>query len=610
MSRYISLFFCLCFAFSGTAFEVPKDFNKHLSLPFAYTQNNSENLAELQQSTPLWQPVPSGFLQLSHTMQTIWLRVPLSNSSDLNLPLLLSIHNNQLDEVSAFVPKENRSILVPPSPYQFVDEQRPILHEAQLVPLQLPAQQHTVIYIRVKNSEQTYLPLSLWHPIEYLKYTSKFNLLYGILAGLILAMVLTNAAMYSFTHKHYFLYGGLTIAAIWLLNVHLYGFSHRYIYGDWLWLQQYGQTLFMLLSTWLFIPLLKTTLVPKSAVRIQRALNILFQLSIVIAIGLSLFPHRIALPIAFAYCFALAITYMLIAVAAWQRDAFSHKTYLLLFLLLFMVLSYQCAFELSLLSGAVLDRPLTYVCYLLISLAISYALARRYIQDRDDKIKQQQARLAQTRAEDALLKERIHLQAQAQEELESSIDERTFELEVTLRELEEKNRELEKLNMEDALTKVKNRRYFDKRVIMEVRRSRREQTTLSVVMLDIDHFKQINDNYGHVVGDQAICAVAKMIEQHLKRPSDEVFRYGGEEFVLLLPNTQEQGAKELAEQIREDLSQVQFDFGTAQLSMTLSAGIYSAIASDSKNPTIFTDLADKALYQAKQQGRNRVIAYK
>ncbi|WP_350628774.1 GGDEF domain-containing protein, partial [Pseudoalteromonas sp. CAL260-MNA-CIBAN-0059] len=89
-------------------------------------------------------------------------------------------------------------------------------------------------------------------------------------------------------------------------------------------------------------------------------------------------------------------------------------------------------------------------------------------------------------------------------------DERTFELQVTLRELEEKNRSLELLNTEDALTGIKNRRFFDKKLVMELRRSRREQTPLSIVMLDIDRFKNINDTYGHIIGDQVIKAVSDL----------------------------------------------------------------------------------------------------
>ncbi|NOU51209.1 diguanylate cyclase [Pseudoalteromonas sp. JBTF-M23] len=594
---------------STHAFEINQGFIKRSALPFSYVQNNSETLEQLQRTELDWQNVDNGFLHLKPDSKIIWLKVVLNNQAAQDLPLLLSVNNNQLDNITAVIPEQNRSILVALGSEYQQSAQQPISHQVQLVPIKLPAHESTTLYIKIENNGQTYLPLSLWHPIEYLKYTSKFNLLYGMLAGFIVAMVLTNISLYSFTHKQYFLFGGLTIATIWMLNVHLYGFSHRYLYNNWLWLQQYGQALFMFISTGLFIPILKATLVPTNALRTQRMLSVMLKLGIVCTVLLPLAPHRIALLIAFFLSFVTAVTYLCLAVIAYRRSAPFNNAYLLMFSTLLLVLGYQSAFELGLLSSPVLDRPLTYLCYLLISMTLSYALARQYIKDRDNKIKHQQARLAQTRAEDALLKERLHLQEQAQEKLETSIDERTFELEVTLRELQEKNRELEKLNMEDALTKVKNRRYFDKRIMMEVRRSRREQTTLSVVMLDIDHFKKINDSYGHVVGDQAICAVAKIIEQHLKRPLDEVFRYGGEEFVLLLPNTQQQGALELAEQIRQSICAAHFDFGATHLKMTLSAGVYSAIATDSKNPTLFTDLADKALYQAKQQGRNRVLAY-
>ncbi|CAH9065784.1 hypothetical protein PSECIP111951_03438 [Pseudoalteromonas holothuriae] len=608
--RLLCFLLCLFFiSVSAQAFEIPEGFKKQASLPFAYTQNNSQTLEQLHTSNPSWKPVKSGFLPLNKKMTSTWLRVPLSNLSKQDLPLLLSVNNNQLNKVTAFVPEHNRSILVAYANDYQNSVQPPISHQVQLVPLKLPPYGNSVIYLHVENNRQAYLPLSLWHPIEYLKYTSKFNLLYGMLAGFIVAMMLTNITLYSFTRKNYFFFGGLTIAAIWLLNVHLYGFSHRYLYSNWLWLQQYGQALFMVLSTWLFVPILKITLVPKNALKTQHILTLMLKAGLICATMIPLFSHHIALYIAFGYCFTLALTYVYLAIIAYKRAQSFYKAYLLMFSLLVLVLSYQSAFEFGLLSSAVLDRPLTYVCYLMISMILSYTLARQYIQQRDSKIKQQQARLAQTRAEDALLKERLHLQTQAQEKLENSIDERTFELEVTLRELQDKNRELEKLNMEDALTKVKNRRYFDKRIMMEVRRSRREQTMLSVVMLDIDHFKKINDNYGHVVGDHAICAVARIIEKHLKRPSDDVFRYGGEEFVLLLPNTQLDGALEIAELIRQSLQNTHVDFDGQQLNMTLSAGVYSAIANDSKNPTLFTDFADKALYQAKQQGRNRVIAY-
>jgi len=217
--------------------------------------------------------------------------------------------------------------------------------------------------------------------------------------------------------------------------------------------------------------------------------------------------------------------------------------------------------------------------------------------------------IAENAAQDTLLKERLMLQEQTQKELESQVDERTFELQVTLRELEDKNHELEQLNMEDALTGVKNRRFFDKKLIMELRRSRREQTPLSIIMLDIDRFKSVNDNYGHLTGDQVIRAVADTIKQHLKRPLDEVARYGGEEFVILLPNTPHDGTLEIADRIRKAIETNQINVAGTFINVTVSAGTYTAVTDDINNPELFTHNADKALYYAKQNGRNQVISF-
>ena len=134
---------------------------------------------------------------------------------------------------------------------------------------------------------------------------------------------------------------------------------------------------------------------------------------------------------------------------------------------------------------------------------------------------------------DQMQEKLLKIEEEAREELEVKIQERTFELEVTLRELEEKNRELEEKNTQDALTGIRNRRFFDKKYLAEGRRSRREQTELSLVMLDIDHFKAVNDNHGHLAGDDVIKFVGQTIADLLKRPSDEGCRYGGEEFALI-----------------------------------------------------------------------------
>lgn len=198
-------------------------------------------------------------------------------------------------------------------------------------------------------------------------------------------------------------------------------------------------------------------------------------------------------------------------------------------------------------------------------------------------------------------------QQESTEQLEENIQTRTFELQVALNELADKNRILEEQNTQDALTGVRNRAYFDKKILAELKRSRREQRPLALVMLDIDHFKQINDNHGHLAGDVVIRGVAERIQNQLKRSSDYVCRYGGEEFALILPNTDATGVLELAEQIRLSIAAAPFDTEIGQLHANISAGCYAAVAAPEMLSTDFIHAADQALYQAKAAGRNQVV---
>ncbi|MDX5405916.1 MAG: GGDEF domain-containing protein [Chromatiaceae bacterium] len=194
-------------------------------------------------------------------------------------------------------------------------------------------------------------------------------------------------------------------------------------------------------------------------------------------------------------------------------------------------------------------------------------------------------------------------------DLESQLRSHSFELQIALDELTEANRQLEIQTQIDALSGVYNRAYFDRQLTAELKRSRREQRSLALVLLDIDHFKQINDNHGHLVGDQAIKQVAQLIRQHVKRPADKVFRYGGEEFALVLPNTSLEGAVQLAECIRQQLTATSINTAAATLTLSLSAGCYAAIPAKDSDNDEFIAFADKTLYRAKAAGRDQVQSY-
>ena len=159
----------------------------------------------------------------------------------------------------------------------------------------------------------------------------------------------------------------------------------------------------------------------------------------------------------------------------------------------------------------------------------------------------------------------------------------------------------------DGLTGVHNRRYFDEQLTAEWGRAMRNQTALSVVMLDVDFFKRYNDRYGHQAGDDCLRRVASSIKQGLKRPADQVARYGGEEFVCLLPDTDLAGALQVAQFVGQQVMEQQIEHtdSSAAAVVTVSLGVCSKPAQASGSALALLGQADAQLYAAKSGGRNR-----
>ena len=156
----------------------------------------------------------------------------------------------------------------------------------------------------------------------------------------------------------------------------------------------------------------------------------------------------------------------------------------------------------------------------------------------------------------------------------------------------------------DPLTGLNNRAAFDKTIEQEIDLANRHEHTLSLMMLDLDHFKQINDNYGHIVGDAVLKSFADCILECM-RSSDIAFRYGGEEFVVLLRNTQIAGAQLLAERMRKTVEEMKFEYNNIKLNVSVSIGLTELQDGDDRLNLV--DRADTLLYKAKESGRNCVI---
>jgi diguanylate cyclase (GGDEF)-like protein len=164
--------------------------------------------------------------------------------------------------------------------------------------------------------------------------------------------------------------------------------------------------------------------------------------------------------------------------------------------------------------------------------------------------------------------------------------------------------EIYRMTTVDGLTQVFNRRYFEDAIERELSRSRRYTRPLALVMIDIDHFKKINDGYGHLAGDAVLKDVAGVIRSRTRR-EDVLARYGGEEFALLLPEIDVKGATQLAEKLRKLVEKHTFTFDGETIPVTLSAGV-AVVLKKSEDSQELIRRADEKLYEAKSAGRNRV----
>ncbi|MFW5857464.1 MAG: diguanylate cyclase [Planctomycetota bacterium] len=187
----------------------------------------------------------------------------------------------------------------------------------------------------------------------------------------------------------------------------------------------------------------------------------------------------------------------------------------------------------------------------------------------------------------------------------AELEESNRALEESKRKLEQVNALLERLSVTDDLTGLQNRRHFNEIFDLETRRAMRYYHPLSVIMLDIDHFKEVNDTYGHPAGDRVLQKLGQILRDHL-RETDIIARYGGEEFIMALPETTPEIAHRVAERLRERIENESFGTENGKpLQITVSIGLVSRLGQlDAKD---LVASADEALYRAKRAGRNRVV---
>ncbi len=493
-------------------------------------------------------------------------------------------------------------------------DQRPfasrwIDHRQLVLPLRLAAGESRELVLRMQTAGSANLSASLMTATDFEHREQRMLLLQGLFFGALMAMALYNLSIHLITRDRNYLWYSLFVASFAGYQFIQLGFALQ-----WLWPQAlaWQQLSFPLSSA---IATLFGTLFTYGVLDLRRAppfytwLTRLLLGCTLLVMALALFaPYQAALFGSFALVVVGAVLACLFTLLRWRAGFQAAR----LFAAGWFVLIAASLFSILTGTGLLPYSRLTLHAQQiggLIELAVfSIALAARI---RQAQREHQQAQIDLFAKEHQLRLEQakgLDLQKQINEGLETRVKQRTAALEQALSDLSEANRQLSEINRHDGLTGLLNRQTFNEELGRCLARADRGQRPLSLLMMDLDHFKQVNDQHGHLAGDTCLRHAAERMQRCL-RGGDLLARFGGEEFVAILSDTDLAGANGLAERLRADLARHPCPYQDQSIALSLSIGVCSSHPGAELSAELLLQRADQALYRAKADGRNRVENY-
>lgn len=517
-----------------------------------------------------------------------WLTFRVHNPSTAHSERLLEVSYAALDYLDIYI-VDNQQLR---DQFKLGDKlpqhQRPIDHRFFVVPINIDAQQTLTIYLRVRSSGAVQAPLTLWERQHFYSADSTSTILQGIYYGGMATIALYNLLIFFvLRERNYLYYVGFMLSVPIALGSQS-GQAFRYLWPNATQWNDLAIAFFMATAGMCAAAFSRRFLEMQNLSRtLARLLDGATSLCLALALLTFVLPYHVTIQMLMPMILVTCVLALVCGGYAMKRHQSSARIYMLawfFFLLGAVVVSLN---RLTILPANTFTEYSAQFGSLLEAVMLSLALAQRINTERRLRFEAQS--------------ETLHASQRANAELEQRVHERTAELEAL-------NTRLRELSDTDQLTGLKNRRFLEQRLRAEWTRARRYQESLAVVMLDIDFFKLINDEHGHLAGDAVLQEVAKHIGAGLRWPSDLAARYGGEEFCLVLAQTDAQGAMTVAERVRARVETHAITVAGVCLSVTVSGGVFAAIPAEHLDIETFLRNADMALYQSKQHGRNRVSA--
>lgn len=558
-----------------------------------------------------WDRIEKKTINIGSQEDAAWFHIRLHNDSGADVKRFLELRWINLRKVDYYQRRASGE-WVHHEAGLTVDPFRQYLNSSSYVfPVDLVEDETADLYIRVHTHYNVILPLFVWEPEHYLKSHANQLLVFCVAFGVLAAMMLYNLSLYIFTRDRSYYFYSFYAFAILIYELSMTGIGNRYLWGwsEWLRLNLFAVSVNLsFLCGVLFVrSFLNLKQYGGWLIWLNNINGFYWLFSLLLVLSGSSLLYQAGGAASLFTCVSALIT----GIYLWHRGNLSARYFTIAWTMLIVF----TMFTVMMIEGRLPYNRLTeygqVAGFVSEMLLLSFALAERINRERRNReVAQKQALDLQIQIS-AEREDRVHAQEQllafqkkTNLELESRVAERTHELQKAMSELERVNSELEKLSVTDPLTQLSNRRYFDEVLARELTRVQRTRHPLGVIMVDIDHFKSINDRYGHLAGDDCLRLVAATLRKLVTRGSDLIARYGGEEFIIILAETSESDAFLVAERIRKEICAMQFIHGGHRIHISASLGVAACDGGQAMRVEELIRAADQALYAAKDSGRN------
>ncbi|MEE2733542.1 MAG: diguanylate cyclase [Pseudomonadota bacterium] len=564
-----------------------------------------------------WQAVGEAIPNFGHTAAVYWFRLDVQAAAESNSWLLVN-SNPLTDYLDVYGVSEEGDVV---SHYAGGSQRRSteqdIRHRHNLIPVRMGEHSLLSYYIRVESQHSVQLPLTLWSLEGFLAWDEMTGVLTAAMLGSLFIMLLYNLFLYTTLRDPIYLAYIGSVFGFMMLQVSLKGFGLRF-----LWPNQFAvSSVAVFVSAYATIFFATTFAswfmqLKQRGFRFMIVLDITRWTALVCALLVHVLPEMMRMYL-MVFLGISAVTMGIIAIFTYYRsDDRPIKIFTMGWIVLLIGALLFLMNRLGLVSVNVWTEQTLSVGSVLEMILFSMALGDRINSEKEQKLKAKAVLLHSLNAEREekqriLLSEEtarkakektLQIRRDANQRLETEIEERTTEL-------RQANEALSLMVQKDPLTGTYNRHHFNESMHGACRRASEARTELCLMMVDVDHFKRINDRYGHLAGDRCLIQVAGVLRSLVQGEGADIWRFGGEEFAVILEHSSLLQAQQLAEHMRASLEATSFADANGPRHITVSIGVAGLVPRPNQRPERLVDLADQALYAAKHSGRNKVCLF-